>query len=229
MSFRDNIKLYEQFEAVELATGNKVRCKLEDNGNVFVFLKGKRKYGHRFTDDTFLQFYSPKFVNNTTREIEWHKRCATVEKHLTKSGLWVELCEVFHNLQKISYSDWKTLKTISVNDVSQKQLIDKYKQQYPFVFTKSGNINTDYIYEISEARTKTMNFGRANTQYKASIMEHMHNHQDYKFRTRVNYDVSFSYSAEQNKAWYSEEYRNCGNGHYYIALDNSMALFVEDD
>lgn len=48
-------------------------------------------------------------------------------------------------------------------------------------------------------------------------------------RYRTNYDVSFTYRPEKQKAWYSEEYKNCGNEHYYIALDANAALFVEDD
>ena len=46
---------------------------------------------------------------------------------------------------------------------------------------------------------------------------------------RASYDVSFSYNPELSKAWYSEEYKGCGNGHYYLALDAAHALFYEDD
>lgn len=30
-------------------------------------------------------------------------------------------------------------------------------------------------------------------------------------------------------AWYSEEYKGCGNGHYYYAIDERHAIFGEDD
>ena len=46
---------------------------------------------------------------------------------------------------------------------------------------------------------------------------------------RSSYDVSFSYDPKLQHAWYSEEYKNCGNGHYYLALDETHALFYEDD
>jgi len=48
-------------------------------------------------------------------------------------------------------------------------------------------------------------------------------------RLTNGYDVTFNYQPEDNKAWYSEEYRGCGNGHYYLALDATHALFYEDD
>ena len=33
----------------------------------------------------------------------------------------------------------------------------------------------------------------------------------------------------KNYAWYSEEYKGCLNGHYYIALDEKHVWFYEDD
>jgi hypothetical protein len=30
-------------------------------------------------------------------------------------------------------------------------------------------------------------------------------------------------------AWYSEEYRGCLNGHYYLMFDATHAIFYEDD
>ena len=54
-------------------------------------------------------------------------------------------------------------------------------------------------------------------------------------RYRNGYDVSFEYKpASESKdgiarAWYSEEYRDCGNGHYYLALNRTHAIYWEKD
>lgn len=42
-----------------------------------------------------------------------------------------------------------------------------------------------------------------------------------------SYDVSFSFENGLNvrRAWYSEEYRGCGNGHYYLAIDHEHAIY----
>ena len=54
-------------------------------------------------------------------------------------------------------------------------------------------------------------------------------------RYRNGYDVSFDYKpASESKdgiarAWYSEEYKDCGNGHYYLALNRTHALYWEKD
>jgi hypothetical protein len=46
---------------------------------------------------------------------------------------------------------------------------------------------------------------------------------------RTSYDVHYTYNAKEKKAFYSEEFKDCGNGHYYLAIDNTHALFYEDD
>jgi hypothetical protein len=49
---------------------------------------------------------------------------------------------------------------------------------------------------------------------------------------RTSYDVSFEYKETEEGyklGWYSEEYRNCGNGHYYLALDATHAVYYEKD
>ena len=47
--------------------------------------------------------------------------------------------------------------------------------------------------------------------------------------TYWSYDYSISTDPENKKAWYSAEYKWCGNWHYYIMLDWDTALFMEDD
>ena len=61
------------------------------------------------------------------------------------------------------------------------------------------------------------------------ITKAMNNKESITLSGRVDYDVSFEYNAEKNKAWYSLEYKNCGNGHYYLALNDTHAIFCEDD
>lgn len=43
-----------------------------------------------------------------------------------------------------------------------------------------------------------------------------------------SYDISMSINQD-GCAFYSEEYRNCGNGHYFMLLDARHAIHVEDD
>ena len=47
----------------------------------------------------------------------------------------------------------------------------------------------------------------------------------------LHYDVSFRFEVGEKvrRAWYSEEYRNCGNGHYYLVIDHQRAIYYEKD
>ena len=92
-------------------------------------------------------------------------------------------------------------------------------------------IDYDYVNEVSYANCKSMFFGKGqNDYYKGQIKQALQDKTAYYTgRISLNYDVSFQYKPETQQAWYSEEYRNCGNGHYYLALDESAALFYEDD
>lgn len=47
-----------------------------------------------------------------------------------------------------------------------------------------------------------------------------------------SYDYSIEFHKDEQgeiKAWYSAEYKGCGNGHYYLLLDTTHAIFYEDD
>lgn len=110
------------------------------------------------------------------------------------------------------------------------EFIDKY----PFVFPEDNegilNVNTFYIWEQSECKLKSMYFGKYdNAVIKDNIASALKEHRSISRRARTSYDVSFEYDAEKNKAWYSEEYKGCGNGHYYLAIDGNAALFCEND
>jgi hypothetical protein len=134
----------------------------------------------------------------------------------------------------MDFKDWKDMKTIYYLDRYDPKLL-QYKQKYPFLFTMDdhGNTIVDYVYfsPLAECHLKSMYFGkRDNNIEKETIKKHLINQTNYYTgRIPVNYDVSFEYNAKAQKAWYSEEYRNCGNGHYYIALDHNTALYIEDD
>ena len=88
---------------------------------------------------------------------------------------------------------------------------------------------------INKAKIKTMIFHKsrwdnAKTEHiRQNIAEALKNKTSYQCRGSNGYDVSFEYDAEKNKAWYSEEYVGCGNGHYYLALDSTHAIYYEKD
>lgn len=100
-----------------------------------------------------------------------------------------------------------------------------------------NNLNRFFQSEwfLIDSKIKKMTFHKGK-EYKGiteSILEEikasMKNKIPYSVKGKNGYDVSFQYDPKSQKAWYSEEYKNCGNGHYYLALNDRYAIFYEDD
>lgn len=240
-------KIWEKFKA-RRSNGDVVRCMREENGTVFVFGKRKTRYGTRYTDEQFEKCYV--IVEGADSALLWEKRVKKALECLNRSGLWPDYQTFFENLSKMSYKDREEMKKIDDRRyytdpetgryakrtaAEMEVLWGDYPEKYPFAFGRDedGNLffKTDYIREKSDARLKTMYFGKHDNRYvKECISNALAEKRRYcSERYRTSYDVSFEYDPSRNMAWYSEEYKDCGNGYYYIALDANTALFIEKD
>ena len=219
----------EQRYAINKYTGKKIRYIVEDTGDYFVFAPRKTKYGYRMSFTEFIARY--KILPEPDGNAEWHKRLATAISKLEQSGLWIDKLEFFKNLNTMSKDE---LDEISSLYRTPAVAYNKYGSKYPFVFYEDNGIQKirfEYISESADCILKTMYFGKyENKEIKQNIKSAIQQKTSYDTgRIRVNYDVSFTYSADKNMAWYSEEYKDCGNGHYYIAIDHNTAIFIEND
>ena len=207
-------------------------CK-ESEEVVFKFAKKSRRYGWRLNRKYFLENYTLKV--ELSEEIKWKKRLKRVIQKLEKTGLWENVLEIYKNLYEfVSLEEKKRISREYWAKDNATEFLEQVKVKYPFMVRVSENgkeyLNTDYIWELSECRTKSMYFGKYdNTRIKEEIAQRLEKKESCMFSARVSYDVSFEYNAEYKRAWYSEEYKNCGNGHYYLAIDNTTAVYYEVD
>lgn len=230
-----NFKAYKKNHAV-------VRCQREDT-TIFVYGHGKKRYGRRYSFESFLNEYDLKAdrkpENKDTNADKWEKRVSRVIKCLEKSGLWPNLLEQFKLLATIDYEDRKKVRNIFYEEPFGSQYTskeyDEYIKKYPFAFVLDENgklksFKDNFFFGYSDASYKPMYFGKYyNKSYKEQIAIAFKEKKDITLTARTSYDVTFQYSSAKNAAWYSEEYKNCGNGHYYLAIDGNTALFYEDD
>lgn len=247
---------YEQKAYVPLEDKHPRRAVLEDENTVFVYNQRSHHYGQRLSIDYFVSAFMVDYVE-ADAATKWERRVKNVVKKLNASGLWPRQKELFENLLRIGYDRREKLMDLHRNDDlwrspiwkaldrNENGAVDAYNaafeswygammNEFPFAFYKSERglwcVDTFYVYEMSDCKTKSMYFGKwFNKQYKAEIADAIANKREYTARARTSYDVSFEYNPEKNMAWYSEEYKDCGNGHYYIAIDANTALFCEDD
>lgn len=203
-----------------------VRFSKEEGGTVFVYAKGRRNRGWRMDEDQFLRQFAPVVLDPEEQTRKWHRRLAKAIACMQGSGLWPDLCEVYKNLATMPYEDWKKARDLywKAMKLEDEELLAKY----PFLAQQDNS----YFSELADAKLKKMNFGKSlNGQMEHHYLdEAFHDHRPYSTgRIRAGYDVSAEYAPEKQKGWYSEEYRNCGNGHYYLMLNQVYAVFCEDD
>lgn len=216
------------FKAYKKATQSVCRGFKESIDSYFIFAPRCRKRGRRYDKTTFDQMYIILPEKDKTKE--WHQNLTKALNKLYKTGLWTELVDIFENLLKLSWDEYQTIKHAYYYELNTNKTYKKYHDLYPFLFDEKRQLKYAYFDEIANCRIKTMYFGTwENKNVKQHIKMAISNKAPYRTTTRAQYDVSFQYDPMKNKAWYAEEYRNCGNGHYYIALDEHTAIFYEDD
>ncbi len=196
--------------------------------------KGKHRYGYP-VDENDIVVTEKKSIK--TPEQKWRQSWLKVVDKLEKSGLYEDLLpnvklalEIGYDKIKKAYEIyWKTDKNLSYEENKKLRNVEIKNLDEKLIL--KGSPNTEILWHIGEiAKVKKMNFGRYTTEEKLNeIKEALRNKKAISVSGRTNYDVSFSYNPKINKAWYSEEYKNCGNGHYYLALDSTHALFYEND
>ncbi len=204
----------------------------------------KRKRSQRWGDD-FRHYYNDfkavNLVKTSSDREKWEKSLKKGLEMLKKSGLWEDFQE---DIQKVLDIGWDKLKeyqkienTKFDEDYTKNQEIRLQKiKELDLRFIKIDDdkkeyLNCNILYHLQYGlRIKKMYFGKyQNEKILGRIKEAMQNKKSIIESARTNYDVSFEYNPEKNLAWYSEEYKGCGNGHYYLALNETHAFFYEDD
>lgn len=221
----------ETFHVINPITKQQHRCIQKDENTFFVFAPRARTRGWRYTRTEFEQRFCIK--PSPSENDQWHHRIKRCLNILQTSGLWGELIPFFKTLSKMNYDDLKEMQKEYWEENRKDAPASRFADKYPFAYKPYHNgilLDSEYLSELTECRLKSMYFGKGcNKDIKNRLQECIQNRTSYQnFRT-VNYDVRIEYDADRQKAWYAEEFRNCGNGHYYLAIDHNTALFCEND
>lgn len=171
-----------------------------------------------------------------SKDETWRKSWQKVLARLEASGLWKEIQEDIKLALEIGYQPLQLAYATYWNGKYGEEL-ERVEIVCPkLIDTREDGrrgVNTGVLwYMHTPARVKKMYFGKygGHLERIALAMEAKQKcHEEAGQEVTGTYDNSFEYNPEYNKAWYSEEYKNCGNGHYYLALDATHALFYEDD
>lgn len=145
-----------------------------------------------------------------------------IVKYLSASGFWAPMLKGSQHL--LTFSDEELLEA---------RKYDKYRAlMSQFEETGMGWWGFDCFLNLFDTKIKTMRWDKWDKEYyKGQIKLAIAEKRNYRGMWRNGYDNSFEITFNDNypRAWYSEEYKDCGNGHYYFLLDDCHVLFGEND
>lgn len=225
MNYQEAVKFIKETDGkqyVVTVNGKKLRLRLFTVDNmVCEYGKGMRNRGHYISETTVGNWDSISLPVKKTHLESLRKNITKCIKYLDASELWSNI----NNTLKIfsGYDDDKLNEIISYD-------YDKFNK---FIQTNNLRLSYDEFWSIIDGKIKTINYESwEKTLISKNFADAIANKTKFSWRWTKGYDNSIECRYFEDgimRAWYSEEYRGCGNGHYYIALDATHALFVEND
>lgn len=146
-----------------------------------------------------------------------------IVKYLTESGFWE-----YH----LNGAKW----LLSLTDYQLELMRDwkEYQAHLKMLPEQVQFFGCDCFCALFEKKIRTIPFLPDERKFREEqIANALEKKENVRGSWRGNYDCSFEirFDKERNtiKGWYSEEYKGCGNGHYYFLLDHKHVIFGEDD
>ena len=214
-----------------ISGGSKVvRLWLHEDGRICAIGKGRRHYGHELISwqDHYEDWATLKLVEHkgTDRVSLVRRRAKDAVKYLAQSGFWPDI------KKEIEYF----LENVDIEEFCK----DMEKGSYENVYCQRGEgqkyawCSTYQVFEsfYNKQCWKSIPWSKYNRQRESAELENaIKDKKDYRRRWTNGYDntIEITFADEYPRGWLSCEYRNCGNGHYYLLFDATHAIFYEDD
>jgi len=190
----------------------KKRRLFTSEGYVCELKKGCRRYGYKVNTKEV-----EGWQNIAVRDalVDAWKNLQKVNKLLEKSGLWTELATSLKKLETLGYSNFIDYSKLD------------YDGRHKWEQENNCPINMDDLIHSLKLGIKCVNW--ESQLMKSQMLQAMMTKTKFNRSWTKGYDNNAEYNPDCNRAWYSEEYRGCANGHYYLMIDYTHALFGEDD
>ena len=221
--------------SVKTVDGKKktVRLWRTQNGDVAILNPHSRTRGHQLSKwhDKYDEWVSlvpcvsaGKFASFET----FLKRAKKAQEMLTESGLWPNIKEMIDKFLEMGEDEQRDV-FLSICEDS----YEFYKQT--FNGCKYNWCSGYYqVFESFAKRNcwKSIAWRKYDRGTMKTEVEDCIKNKKFFYKSWENgYDnsVEVSHKDGVSRAFYSEEYRGCGNGHYYLMFDATHAIFYEDD
>lgn len=209
-----------------------VRLWKTDDGRIAIMNKGRKKWGHELNSwDGFENWATLRLVEHN--DIDYYKRfvkrATDALKMLNESGLWKDIKQSIEHFFALTESEQREL----VNDI----MTDSYELFYHEVYKENGKYSWVSGYQVFESFVRKTCWKSIawrkweRERMSAEVADCIKNGREFSRRWENGYDNSVEIANRNGEklAWYSEEYRGCGNGWYYLMFDATHAIFYEKD
>jgi hypothetical protein len=221
-----------------MASGEKrpLRLFISSMGSFCYFAKGKRRYGFQVRDiaqsiDSVSikgngkkqdQTVCEKYISNLRK----FKKAYTVDAH---PNLWGDLRDSYSRFDVDDFAEFIDQK--GLKDATDTYTL--YKCLCEYCQIHNLHLITENKWKTTTIQSnKSQHLGGQYNQCVENIKRHLDNKETFKYSWQSNYDVSVSANTGEDgiyRAWFSLEFRGCGNGHYYLLINENQAVFAEDD
>ena len=216
----------EKYVYVSEGKKHEVRLFISKENYICVAIKGSRKYGYVVSVSEMDKWDSLTKVNkgNKTDLVKrMRKRAESGIEMLNESGLWVDIKKELMKFLDLSDDDIR-------RDFIDGDIYETYRTK------KYDWLNSYQVFFALKAKKCWKNpsfdkydFNKDNIidYFKRSISDK----KPIRFTWRNVYDNTLEVISDNGiyRGFYSEEFRGCGNGHYYLLFDATHAIFYEDD
>lgn len=205
---------------------HEIRLFISTNNDICFAPKRRRNGGYMLSVSEMEKWDSLTKVNkgNKTDLVKrMRKRAANGVAMLNESGLWTDIKIELLKFLDLSDDDIKT-------DFVDGDIYETYRSK------KYDWLSCYQVFSSLKAKKcwKNPSFDKYDSS-KDSVINSVKcaiaNKKDIRFAWRNVYDNTLEIISNNgiHTGYYSEEFRNCGNGHYYLLFDATHAIFYEDD
>ena len=216
----------EKYVYVSEGEKHEIRLFISTNNDICFAPKRRRNGGYMLSVSEMEKWDSLTKVNkgNKTDLVKrMRKRAESGVAMLNESGLWTDIKKELLEFLDLSNDDIK-------RDFIDGDIYETYRSK------KYDWLSCYQVFSSLKANRcwKNPTFGKYDSS-KDSIINSVKcaiaNKKDIRFAWRNVYDNTLEIIGTNDiyRGFYSEEYRNCGNGHYYLLFDATHAIFYEDD
>ena len=201
---------------VTLSNGDKINVRLFLYQNFPCMCRKRKRCGDYIFSNDIKDWIDIRIKNKISREKKYRNFFKNCVKYLEQSGLWSDMLKDFKLILSNDELFNYILKRESDDDYD--TFRDKLKE-----YGMTSKWFDCYITTIRKG-IKYVRFDKYDKEY---IINNFNNLDKFTYRWKNGYDCTLS--KQDGKAWYSEEYVGCLNGHYYLALDAKHVIFCEND